>query len=60
MTKPELSLEQTKQFHRAPIGFGPAPGPRQDRLGQRFDWRRAECTTVGPSSLSLGSQPSDL
>lgn len=47
MGQPELDLSATKQFHRAPIGFGPAPGPRQDASGERFDWSKSECTTVG-------------
>lgn len=42
-----LDLSGTKRFHRAPIGFGPALGPRQDPQGQRFDWSKSECTTVG-------------
>ncbi|PWY96831.1 hypothetical protein BCV70DRAFT_203405 [Testicularia cyperi] len=40
-------FEQTKLFHRVPVGFGPAPTPRQDPQGKRFDWSQAQATTVG-------------
>lgn len=40
-------FEHTKQFHRVPIGFGPAPSPRQDPSGKRFDWSQSLTTTVG-------------
>lgn len=40
-------FEKTKQFHRVPVGFGPAPSPRQDPDGKRFDWSKAETRTVG-------------
>lgn len=40
-------FEQTKQFHRVPVGFGPAPSPRQDPNGKRFDWSQSRTTTVG-------------
>lgn len=40
-------FEHTKQFHRVPIGFGPAPSPRQDPTGKRFDWSQSRTTTVG-------------
>ncbi|WWD19955.1 hypothetical protein CI109_104428 [Kwoniella shandongensis] len=29
-------FENTKQFHRVPVGFGPAPSPRQDPNGNPF------------------------
>ncbi|GAK67996.1 acetoacetate decarboxylase [Moesziomyces antarcticus] len=35
-----------KGIHRAPIGFGPAPSPRQAPDGSRFDWSQARTTTV--------------
>ncbi|ORY90094.1 hypothetical protein BCR35DRAFT_343619 [Leucosporidium creatinivorum] len=47
MTIAPLSFESTGRFHRVPIGFGPAPTPRQDAEGNRFDWRKSEATTVG-------------
>ncbi|KAH8785242.1 hypothetical protein F5883DRAFT_672596 [Diaporthe sp. PMI_573] len=40
-------FEHTKQFHRVPVGFGPAPSPRQDPTGKRFDWSQSRTTTVG-------------
>ena len=47
-----LSFASTGQFHRAPVGFGPAPGPRQDEAGRRFDWNQARTTTVGVTYAS--------
>jgi hypothetical protein len=47
MSMTAIDFSDSKQFHRAPIGFGPAPGPRQDPTGRRFDWSQSECTTVG-------------
>ncbi|SCZ90352.1 BZ3500_MvSof-1268-A1-R1_Chr9g10802 [Microbotryum saponariae] len=46
MSSSELSLESTKRFHRVPIGFGPAPTPRQDHEGKRFDWSKAQAKTI--------------
>ncbi|POS70958.1 hypothetical protein DHEL01_v210646 [Diaporthe helianthi] len=40
-------FEHTKQFHRVPIAFGPAPSPRQDPAGKRFDWSQSQTTTIG-------------
>lgn len=40
-------FEHTKQFHRVPVGFGPAPSPRQDPQGNRFDWSQARAKTSG-------------
>lgn len=47
MASQPLSFEPTGRIHRAPVGFGPAPSPRQDPNGQRFDWSKSEATTVG-------------
>lgn len=40
-------FEKTGKYHRVPVGFGPAPSPRQDPKGERFDWSEAKTTTVG-------------
>ncbi|CBQ73516.1 conserved hypothetical protein [Sporisorium reilianum SRZ2] len=37
----------SNRIHRAPLGFGPAPSPRQSPQGTRFDWSDARTTTVG-------------
>ncbi|KAL8276722.1 hypothetical protein RQP46_010901 [Phenoliferia psychrophenolica] len=43
----------TKRIHRVPIGFGPAPGPRQGPDGQPFGtWGESEATTVGVTYVS--------
>ncbi|KAI5477307.1 hypothetical protein MNV49_006528 [Pseudohyphozyma bogoriensis] len=48
----ELSFESTARFHRVPVGFGPAPTPRQDPTGKRFDWSKAQATTAGVTYVS--------
>ncbi|KAJ9479591.1 hypothetical protein PHBOTO_003077 [Pseudozyma hubeiensis] len=42
-----MSSPSSNRIHRAPIGFGPAPSPRQAPDGSRFDWSDARTTTVG-------------
>jgi hypothetical protein len=42
-----MIFEHSKGIHRQPVGFGPAPGPRQDSEGKRFDYSHAKMTTVG-------------
>lgn len=41
-------FESTGCFHRVPIGFGPAPGPRQDENGAPFTtWNEARAELTG-------------
>ena len=40
-------FENTGLHYRAPVGFGPAPGPRQGPDGKPFDWAKATTKTVG-------------
>lgn len=41
-------FETTGAFHRAPIGFGPAPTPRQDANGKPFTtWKDARTQVTG-------------
>ncbi|KAM0753460.1 hypothetical protein T439DRAFT_341946 [Meredithblackwellia eburnea MCA 4105] len=48
-----LSFESTGRFHRTPIGFGPAPTPRQDSNGKPYTtWSKANSTTVGVTYVS--------
>lgn len=42
-----MSFEHTKQFFRAPVGFGPAPSPRQGPDGKPFVWKDSTATTIG-------------
>lgn len=44
--------QNTKRNHRVPIGFGPAPSPRQDPNGEPFQWKDSEATTVGVTYAS--------
>ena len=48
-----LSFEPTGRFHRVPVGFGPAPTPRQDKDGNRFDWSDSQATTTGQFKLKF-------
>lgn len=41
-------FEHTGRFHRVPVGFGPAPTPRQDSNGKPYGrWAEANTTAVG-------------